>query len=167
LVWKIQNAKKGFLIVDSGLEGRDRELWESFQSLFSGTKYETDAKETVRHYLEQRKDTIRDSLEGRIFSILRPALEKHLEIDLSRIWELITTSDELPGLIDTRTGKTYYCDEFDRKITLNILAEILQFKFHAKRRRRLEMQNGKRKQTTSYVFEEKSVEFLSRKYRID
>ena len=167
LVWKIQNAEKGFPIVDSGLEGRDRELWESFQSLFSGTKYEADAKETVQHYLEQRKDTIRDSLEGRIFSILRPELERHLEIDLSRIWEMITTSDELPGQIDTRTRKTYYCDEYDRKITLNILADILQFKFHAKRRRRLEMQNGKRKQTTSYVFEEKSVEFLSRKYRID
>jgi len=167
LVWKIQNVENGFPMINSGLEGRDRELWESFLSLFSKTKYETDAKETVRHYLEQRRDTIRDSLEGRIFSILRTELVKHLEIDLSCIWKLITTSDELPGQIDTRTSKTYYCDEYDRKITLNILADILQFKFLAKRRRRLEMQNGKRKQTTSYVFDEKSVEFLSRKYRID
>lgn len=167
LVWKIQNVGKGFPMVDSGLEGRDRELWESFLSLFSGTKYESQAKETAEHYLDQRKDTIRDSLEARIFAILKTVLEKQLEIDQTQIWEMITTGDELPGELDSRTGKTYYLDEFDRKLTMNVLSDILQFKFHVKKRKRLEMQNGKRKQVTSYVFDEKSVETLSEKYRID
>jgi len=167
LVWKIQNVEKGFPRVDSGLEGRDRELWESFLSLFSGTKYEAQAKETAYHYLDQRKDTIRDSLEARIFVILKPVLEKQLEIDLIQIWDMITTGDELPGEIDNRTGKTYYLDEYDRKITLNVLSSILQFKFRAKKRIRYEMKNSKRKKITSYVFDEKSIETLPKKYRID
>jgi len=166
LVWKIQNIKKGFTRINSGLEGRDRELWESFLSLFSGTKYESQARETADYYLDQRKDTIRDSLEARIFAILKPVLEKQLEIDQVQIWEMITISDELPGKLDDRTRRTFYPDEFD-KITLNVLASILQFKFHAKKRMRLEMQNGKRKKITSYVFDGKSVEALSKKYRID
>lgn len=167
LVWKIQNIEKGFPRINSGLEGRDRELWEFFLSLFSGTKYESQARETADHYLDQRKNTIRDSLEARIFAILKPILEKQLEIDLTQIWETITTGDELPGELDTRTGKTYYPDEFDRKITLNVLVSILQFKFRAKKRIRYEMKNGKKRKITSYVFDEKAVEVLSKKYRID
>ena len=166
LVWKIQNIEKGFPRIDSGLEGRDGELWDAFLSLFHGTKFESQAKETADYYLKQRGDTIRESLESTIFRIIKPKLETNLEIGLLEIWEMVKDSDEISGKCDA-SDRTIYLDYIDGTLTLNSLSKILLYKFHAKKRTRYEMVNGKKRKITSYVFDKKAVETLSKKYRID
>ncbi|NIP61711.1 MAG: hypothetical protein GWN01_13530 [Nitrosopumilaceae archaeon] len=163
LIWKLQNIGKGFERIDSGLAGRDQELFEDLLSLFHATKYEKDAKDTIDYYAEQRHQAIRDSLEATIFRILKPHLDEEKEIDFRRMWKIITTSDELPG--EEYSEKTFYSDQFG-KITQDCLAKILLFKFHAKRRKRYETIEGKRRKITSYVFDEEKIEILAQKYRI-
>jgi len=167
LFWKVQNIEKGFEKIDSGLTGRDQEMWEDFLSIFHGTTFEERAKDVADYYLKQRGESIKESLEARILRILKPMLDDSMEIEFVKIWNRVTNSDELPGKLDERTGKTFYLDETDEKITLNILANIVQFKFQAKKKTRYEMINGKKRKITSYVFDKETVKILLAKYRID
>jgi hypothetical protein len=167
LFWKMQNIGKDFLKTESGLSGRDAELWNDFLSIFHGTSFETQAKETSEFYLAQRRDSIKESIEAKIFRILKPLLDKSLEIESTQIWKMVTNSDELPGKLDEHTGRTFYLDEMDRKLTHNSVSEIVRFKFQAKKKVRYEIIDGRRKKTTSYIFEKDVVEFLSKKYHID
>jgi len=167
LFWKMQNIGKEFPRIYSWLEGRDQELWEDYLSIFSGTKYEELAKETAQYYLKQRHQTIKESLESVLFRILKPFLDKEKEIKSKQIWDIITTSDILPGKVDDRTNRTFYPDEMDVTITPNSLAKILQYKYQAKKIVRTKSLNGRNKRTTYYVFNEKVLDILSKKYKID
>ena len=66
LCWKMKNIRNGFTKTESGLEGRDRELWNDFLSLFKGTRFEEDTKKTSQYYLGQRHDAIKDRTEPKI-----------------------------------------------------------------------------------------------------
>jgi|APSaa5957512535_1039671.scaffolds.fasta_scaffold14945_2 hypothetical protein len=167
LFWKMQNIESGFEKVESELTNRDQEMWEDFLSVFHGTEFEDDAKETAEYYLKQRGDTIKESLESTIFQILKPELEKNWELDWDLIWYKVTHSDELSGRLDEKTCKTFYPDEFDVRLTTNMLAGIVRFKFQTYKKVRYEIKNGGRKKITSYVFNEKSIKILSKKYRVD
>jgi len=166
LIWKFQNISREFPKYKSGLTGRDQELFEDFLSVFTDTKYKSQAKETTDYYLEQRHKTIKESLEPIILKIIKSRLESKMEIESFEIWRMITNSDELPGTLDA-TGKTFYPDYLECKVTLNSLSKILQYKFHAEKRVRYEMVNGRKKKVTYYVFDEEKVRILSEKYRID
>jgi len=165
LFWKMKNIENGFPKIDSGLIDRDRELWNDFLSIFNATKFEEEAKKTAQYYLGQRHEAIKDRVEPKILTIIKPMLEKSLEIELFEIWNAIIESDELPGALDG-SERTFY-PHFGDKITLNSLSHILTEKFHAKRRVRKETRNGKRKKITYYVFDKEVIRILSEKYRID
>ena len=166
LCWKMKNIEKGFPKIESGLEGRDRELWNDFLSIFSGTKFEEESKKTAQYYLGQRHDAIRDRIEPKILTIIKPMLEENLEIGLLKIWSTITNSDELPGDLDN-TARTFY-PHGDEKITLNSLSRILTDKFHAVKRVKKEKRgDGKRPKVTYYVFDREVIKILSEKYNIE
>lgn len=166
LYWKMKNIERGFPKIDSGLTGRDHELWNDFLSIFSGTKFEEDAKKTVQYYLEQRHEAINDRVEPKILTIIKPMLEESLEIELLKIWDAIIESDELPGDLDS-TKRTFHTHFGDTKITLNSLSHILIEKFHAKKRSKYETRDGKRKKVTYYVFDKEVIRILSEKYHIE
>ncbi len=67
---------------------------------------------------------------------------------------------------ETESGKTFYPDEFDVRLTMNMLAGIVRFKFNAEKRIRYETVDGRKKKVTSYVFEKETVDVLSKKYHI-
>ena len=169
----MQNVGKKFLKVDSGLSGRDAELWNDFLSIFHGTSFETQAKGTSEFYLAQRRDSIKESLEAKIFRILKPLLDESLEIESTKIWKDVTNSDELPGKLDEHTGRTFYLDEDDRKLTPNTVADIVRFKFQAKKKtvyekvEKTENTRSGRRKITLYIFDEEIVKFLSEKYHIN
>ncbi len=163
LLWKMQNIGKEFLIVDSGLTGRDQELFEDFLSVFAGTKYESDAKDVVNHYVSQRQQAITDSLEAIIFRALEPHLEKNKEMEFSHIMNILAS--ELSGEYDP-SSKTYVLDNGTR-LTKNLVSKILLEKFRAERKQTSKVIDGKKKQTTYYVFDEKTIRVLSEKYHVD
>ncbi len=166
LCWKMKNIEGGFPKIESGLTGRDRELWNDFLSIFSGTRFEEKAKKTSQYYLGQRHDAIKDRVEPKILTIIKQMLEENPEIELLKIWNAITNSDELPGDLDS-TARTFY-PHGSAKITLNSLSRILTDKFHATKRVKKEKRdNGKRPKVTYYVFDKEVISILSEKYNID
>lgn len=162
LLWKMKNIEKGFPKTESGLEGRDRELWNDFLSIFSNTKFREEAKNTARYYLSQRHDAIKDRIEPKILAIIKPMLEENLEIEFFKIWNAVTDSDEIPGERDN-TGKTFYPHFGDEKITMNSLSRILTDKFHATKKSRRKKEGG---QVTYYVFDREVIRILSEKYNV-
>lgn len=167
LIWKMQNIGKEFPRIETGLSGRNQELWQDFLSIFHGTKFEDDAKQVTDFYLKQRKESIKDSLEAKIFRSIKPLLDQGMEVSSISIWHSVTNSDELPGKIDEKTNNTFYLDEDDRKLTKNLVADIVRFKFQAKKKTRYEKTESGRKKITSYIFDEEIVRFLSEKYHAE
>lgn len=173
LIWKLQNIGKEFPRIDTRLSGRNQELWQDFLSIFHGTRFEVQSREVADHYLKQRKESIKDSLEAKIFRSIKPLLDQSMELESNAIWNRITNSDEIPGKLDEKTGNTFYLDEDDRKLTKNSLADIVRYKFQAKKKERYEKvektqvtKSGRRK-ITSYIFDEEIVKFLSEKYHVN
>ena len=161
LCWKMKNIKKGFPKIESGLEGRDRELWNDFLSLFNGTRFEEDAKKTSEYYLLQRHDAIKDRIEPKILAIIKPMIEENPKVEFRKMWDAITHSDELPGDLES-SGSTFH-PHFGEKITRNTLSGILREKFHAVR----EKDDGKRPLVTYYVFDMEVIRILSKRYNIE
>jgi len=161
LCWKMKNIKNGFPKVESGLEGRDRELWNNFLSIFNGTKFEDESKKTSQYYLRQRHDAIKDRIEPKILTIIKPMMEENSKVGFRRMWDAITHSDELPGDLDS-SRSTFY-PYFAEKITRNTLSSILKEKFHAERMK----DDGKRPKTTYYKFDMDVIKILSKKYNIE
>ncbi|MCE9652092.1 MAG: hypothetical protein K8Q89_03405 [Nitrosarchaeum sp.] len=150
LFWKLQNIGKEFQRIDSGLTGRDQELFEDFLSVFAGTKHENVAKQVVDGYVSQRQQTITDSLEARIFRALKSCLDENNEVEFLRFLNVLTTSDEF--------------SEDQHRITKNFVSKTLLEKFQAKRESKIKTENGIRRQTTCYRFDEKVSKILSEKY---
>lgn len=153
LFWKLQNIGKEFQRIDSGLTGRDQELFEDFLSIFAGTKYESDARDVVNHYVSQRQQVITDSLEGIIFRTLDPLLDENMKVEFLRLYDILVASDEL--------------SEEQSKISKNVVSKILLEKFQAVKDPDVKTVNGTRKQTTYYRFDEKILKVLSEKYNIN
>jgi hypothetical protein len=160
LCWKMKNIKNGFPKIESGLEGRDRELWNDFLSLFNGTRFEEESKNTTQYYLLQRHDAIKDRIESKILTIILPMIEENQKVEFRKMWEAITHSDELPGDLDS-SGSTFH-PHFGEKITRNTFSNILREKFHAER----EKDDGKRPLVTYYIFDMEVIRVLSKKYNI-
>jgi len=153
LFWKLQNIGKEFPIIDSGLTGRDQELFEDLLSVFAGTKYEKEARNVVNSYVSQRQQTITDSLEARIFRALKSHLDENNEIEFLRFLDILTTSEE-------------FSEDLCR-LNRNSLSKILVEKFQATKRSSVTTNSGIRKQTTYYRFDEKILKILSEKYNIN
>lgn len=166
LFWKLEQIKTKGIEFHSGLEGRDQELWEDFLRIFDKTSFENKAKKVVQFFVSQRHDSIKNSLEARIFKILQENLNEN-QIEARGFWNILTDDHpELPGKLDRFTGRTFYPDEFGFKLTSNTLAKIVGDKFQGKRQFITKYVNGKPKKITYYVFESKVIELLSFKYKI-
>lgn len=160
LCWKMKNIKNGFPKIESGLEGRDRELWNDFLSLFKGTRFEEDAKKTSQYYLGQRHDAIKDRIEPKILTVIRLMIEENPKVSFRKMWDAITHTDELPGELDN-SGSTFY-PHFGEKISMNTFSRILIEKFHAEKMK----DDGKRPKTTWYRFDMEVIGILCKKYGI-
>ncbi len=163
LLCKLQNIGKEFPIIDSGLTGRDQELFEDFLSVFAGTKYEREARDVVDGYVSQRQQAITDSFEATIFSVLKPYLEKNKEMEFLYIMDILAR--ELSGEQDPYS-KTYVLDN-DTRLTKNLVSKTLTEKFRAIKKPTSKVVDGKKKRTMFYVFDEKTIRVLSEKYHTD
>jgi len=165
LLWKMQNIGKEFQTIDSGLTGREQELFEDFLSVFAGTKYESDAGDAIDYYVKMRHQEIKESLVAMVFSALRPHLVGQKEIEFLEIWEILTTNEEFSGELE-QSGKTYVLHD-GRRLTHNSVAKMLMEKFGAIKKLGHRSVDGKKMKITSYVFSEKTIGSLSEKYFVD
>jgi hypothetical protein len=169
LVWKVQNMSKGIERINSELTQRDQELWEDFLSVINGTKYFDECKNVVSYYTEQRHQAIKNSLEARLFRLVVDKIDENIELRFEDYWNyIIGNNSVLPGKLDERTGKTFYSEEFDGKITPQVLARIFSDKFQAmKNQRRNRNEHSTQYQVTTYRFDKDTMLGLAKKYGID
>ena len=169
LVWKLQNIGKDFQRIDSGLKGRDQELWEDFISVVQGTKYFDKCKRVVTYYIEQRHEVIRNSIEAKLLDLLLKRLDSDFQINFLEYWTYITNENpEFPGTLDTKSQRTFYPADFTNIITHNSLSKILEYKFQAKKHvRKNRDENGIQHQKTLYTFNKEVLQKLVSKYKID
>lgn len=165
LLFKVQNIKDDLPQFDSGLQQRDQELWEDFLGVVYGTKYYEKCRETVACYTSQRHEAIWNSLEAKIFKILKKKLGSGFEIRLEDFWvHLVHEQDDLSGTLEK---ETFYPHEFGTKITRNYLARLLEDKFQARRKQLYKTdENNKKHLLTVYQFKEDVIQVLSTKYNI-
>lgn len=167
LVYKIQNIKDDLPKVDYVLKQRDQELWEDFLAIVHGSQYYEKCVETVKYYTEQRHDTIKNSLEARIFRILLDQLDVELKLRLEQFWlYLVQEQDELLGIVEKDTF--YPHDFFAVRVTRNLLSKLFQEKFQAKKISTYEIdEHGKPHKNTLYVFDNQVIQTLSKKYHLE
>jgi len=169
LIWKLQNIGKEFPIVNSGLKGRDQELWEDFLSLGSGTKYEEDFQNTVLHYTEQRHNKIKNSIEAKLFKFVCDNLNKNMELIFTEYWDCLTSENTgIPGKLSDRGPNTFFADDHPEKITPQFLAKLFEYKFQGMKETIKKKDNhNHQRQTTIYRFKKDVMEMLVKKYGTD
>ena len=166
LFWKVANYHKGLDDVDSGLQRRDQELYEDFLRVVSGTKYYGDCLKAVTFFVNQRHSEIYNSIEARIFKILKPLLVNN-SIELEIFWNLLTGIDrqtELKGILEKESFIVY---DYGKKITRNWLSKLFIEKFKGSKIIKWEYPDeklDKRVKITKYVFQEEIFDKLSVKY---
>jgi hypothetical protein len=164
----MQQMSKSHEYFGSGLTGRDQELWEDFLRIFDNSWFAHQAKSVVEYYVNQRHNSIKNSFEARIFKILCDNLNENNEIESKAFWETLTVDNpDLPGNLDSFSGKSFYLDEFGFKLSPNTLARIIEDKFQGKKHSRIQQSDGKSKKITYYVFDPEVIKSLSSKYRIE
>ncbi|MCV0410767.1 hypothetical protein [Nitrosopumilus sp.] len=167
LIWKIQRVGKNQDSFKTDLTGRNQELWEDFLSVFQNTKFYGQAENVVKHYVNQRHDSIKNSLEATIFKILIENINEKKEIESKAFWIILTTDNiHLPGRLDTWSSRKFYPDEFDVTLSPNSLSNLLEDKFQGTKMSRVKTVDGKQRKTTVYCFDEKTIETLKTKYNI-
>jgi len=168
LVWKLQNIGKDPEKIDSGLKGRDQELWEDYIRVVSGTKYFERCQNVVAYYVKQRQEVIRNSLEAKLFSLLIQRLDSNLQLNFIQFWEFITNDNpDLYGSFKNNSQRTFYPDDYPDKITHHSLAKIIDYKFQGERLQRKFRENNIQRQQTLYSFKNDVLEKLVRKYGIE
>lgn len=176
LIWKIQNIKTGLEKHESGLTKRDQELWEDFLTVAYGTKYYDKAKEVSEYYVKQRHQSIWNSLEARIFKILKESIDKDKnEIISDDFWQELTQKETNEKGIVSGKGRndfkgtldklTFFPNDFNRKVTRNTIAKLFEDKFQGvKHTIEDKTDAGKRHQVTKYQFKKEILDKLSIKY---
>ncbi len=166
LIYKIQNVTKPLPNFESGLEQRDQELWEDFLNIVSDTKYFEKCKETVKYFTKQRHEVIWNSLEAKIFKVLKKTLDQENQVSLEQFWIFLTEDQDI--LTGNLEKQTFHTHEFGTKVTRNSLAGIFTDKFQGKKKGVYSIdKNGKKHLTTKYRFEKDVLDVLTRKYNIE
>jgi len=167
LLWKLHNIENGLPRVDSGLTGRDQELFEYFLSVFAGTKHEAEAGKVVEHYVNQRQETIKDSPEAAVLGALMQYMNGEKQIEFLQFWQFLTKSGVLQGEFLNNAEKTFILDHSDEVLNHNSVPKMLVEKFVAKKRSAIKIVDGNRKKVTYYVFDEEILKTLAEKYHIN
>jgi hypothetical protein len=166
LIWKLQQISTTYTKFHSSLNGRDQELWEDFLKIFDKTRFDNVTKQVVEFFVNQRHDSIKNSFEAKIFKILCDNLKNHA-IEARVFWGMLTNDNpDLPGKLNEFSRRTFYPDEFEFKLTPNLLAKIVGDKFQGKKQSITKDFNGNPKKITYYNFDPKVIESLSIKYGI-
>jgi len=161
LVWKVRNIEKGLEPIDSDLKLRDQELWEDFLRISSGTKYHEKFQGVVDFFIRQRQSKIKDSLEARIFDVMKDILNSG-HVNFEELWERITgPRSKISGILEKGT---YLEHETGRRITRNSLSKILEEKFQGIKNSRIHYGRIYPQKTTSYIFDKNVLETLAKKY---
>ncbi|NIP62214.1 MAG: hypothetical protein GWN01_16235 [Nitrosopumilaceae archaeon] len=169
LFWKVKNAKKGIKIIDSGFEGRNKELWNGFLSCVFGTDFYLQCNEAAKYYVQKRKEEKSNSIEAIIFRKLLEELDKNFEVVFIKFWNSLTQNNpELPGTIDP-SNQSFYPTEHKTRITYNYVASILEEKFKGLKIARYsifkdEERKEHKKKLTSYKFTQEIINRLKKQY---
>lgn len=167
LVWKLHNVHKGLEKIESGLRQRDQELWEDFLRVAYGTKFYDKCKSVVAFYTSQRHESIKNSLEAKLFNIIVDNVNQSLEINAKDYWHKIVTDNPYISGNKHETQQSFYPDEFGQKITPHWLSGLLTDKFHGKKFDRNVLNENKRySKQTFYSFNSDDLQRLVRKYGI-
>ncbi len=168
LAWKVCNYWTGLPQVTTNLKNRDQELWEDFLRVASDTKFYDDAKKVVKHYTDQRHETIHNSLEAKLFRIIVNRLDDNLEINIQELWNHVVSPDNdiLTGKVDG--AQTFRLDEFSDKLSLHKIVDLIKDKFHGKPiERTTKGSDGKYHTKTSYQFKVEPLLKLVDKYAVE
>lgn len=164
LLYKMQNLSSNLSKLETELKQRDRELWEGFLQVVHGTKYFAKCMETAAFYTNQRHETIWNSLESRIFKLVKHKLTQNLDLRLEEFWQyLINEQDILSGVTEK---ETFFPHDFSAKITRNYLSKLLEQKFYAKRKSTYRTDAGKKHLMTAYQFNTEIISTLTKKYNV-
>ena len=169
LIYKIQNLGKEFQRIDSGLRGRDQELWEDFLSTAHSTKFHDGFKKVVTWYTRQRHDAIKNSIEAKLFKLAIDKMDEKYTLVFTEYWDYIVHSNShLPGSLDERGSKTFHPEDYGTKINHQYLAKLLEYKFQGTKLQRNYRDEDKTKhQVTYYTFKKEALLKLVRKYGTD
>jgi hypothetical protein len=164
LLYKMQNLSSDLSKLETELKQRDRELWEGFLQVVHGTKYFAKCMETAAFYTNQRHETIWNSLEARIFKLIKHNLTQNLDLRLEEFWQyLINEQDILSGVTEK---ETFFPHDFNSKITRNYLSKLFEQKFYAKRKSTYRTNAGKKHLMTAYQFNTEIISTLTKKYNV-
>ena len=165
LIWKLQNIENETFRHDSGLNGRNQELWEDFASLGKNTKFQKDFAKVVRYYTNQRRKTITGSIEAKLFKLVYEMLDEKEEIKFEKYWKnLVDGNSEVSGKLN---GLIFYPDEYSEKISKQYLAKLFDNKFQASKDiRNYRNKSQRQHQETYYMFKKEIVKKLVKKYGI-
>lgn len=167
LVWKVQNYWKGLPNIETDLKNRDQELWEDFLRVASGTRLFENAKLVVRHYTDQRHESIRNSLEAKLLRIIINNLNDDCEVVIQDLWNFILSSENhiLTGKQDGHLS--FKLDEFAEKLSMHKVVALIKNKFSGTSIERNIKVDGKYRLKTSYAFNSDIILKLVEKYRIE
>ena len=167
LIWKMQNIETGIPYSPSLEVGRDEELYEDYLKIMSGTKYEDQAKKAVEYFTRQRHERIWNSTEAKIFRLVLKVKRENHRVYFQDLWNALRDGVEISV---EQEGASFIDRDTGQKITFNFLAKTLIEKFRGKKMDEKEhrKENGEKKQKkmTYYVFDEKDLEELTKKYNI-
>ena len=167
LFWKIQNIENELPKVNLDLKGRDQELWEDYLSCVNRTKYYEKCHNVVMFYVNQRKESIRNSLEAKLFGLLLEKMDENLEVNFVNFWQHITTENpQLPGSFKSNSQRTFYPDDHPSAITQYSVAKIVDYKFQGKKTVKKFRESNVQRQKTVYSFKKEVLERLVQKYGI-
>ena len=167
LIWKLQRMGNIVKRTDSKLEKRDQELWEDFLTMVDGTKFYEKCENVVKHYIQQRREAIKNSFEARIFKLLIDKIKPNLELNFLEYWNYLTLdNEEITGHLDERKTNTFYPDDFGRYVTHNSLSRILEQKFQAEKRIKVSREDNRQRRITYYSFKQDVLQILAKKYGV-
>lgn len=169
MMWKLQNIENGLGIIESSEADRDHELYDDYLKIMSGTKYEEYGKKTVDYFVKQRHERIWDSVEAKIFKVVKRIIKPNNEVVFQDLWIAIAEGIEISVEQD---GGSYVDLDTGQKITRNFLASVLEEKFRGKKMVDKDFYDGKdgkkkQKRVTSYVLDEKDLSEMTTKYNVE
>lgn len=168
LCWKLQTLVTGLTDqVKTDLVNRDKELWEDFLRVASGTTFYEPAQRVVKHFVKQRHENIENSLEAKLFRCIVYRMDENMELDIMGLWNWLQTSDN-SILTGKENGKqSMILDEFKDTLSIHTIVGLIRDKFLGmKLSRTTKGEDRKYHEKTFYRFEAETSMKLVTKYGI-
>ena len=168
-VWKLQTQVIGLTDqIETDLVNRDKELWEDFLRVASGTAFYESANKVVKHFVKQRHENIENSLEAKLFRCIVYQMDENMELDLMGFWNWLQTPAN-SILTGTENGKqSMILDEFQDILSIHTIVGLIKDKFLGmKLSRTTKGEDNKYHEKTFYQFDPETSMKLVTKYGIE